>query len=341
MQSHYDYLIYIGRFQPFHQGHLHMVRHALSQCNKLILLCGSADASRSTRNPWYVTERETMIRATLSHEENERLIFRPLYDDPYHDDAWTAQVEHTVAAVLTEEKQEQASIALFGHVKDASSFYLKFFPQWNFINVANIDGISATPIRRRYFLLPPAAPYNEAQLPPAVLDYLQQFRHTDAYQTVAEEMHYVADYQKSWANAPYPPIFTTVDALIICNAHILVVERGGQPGRGLLALPGGFLNPDEYLIDASLRELQEETGLCLTAEQLHSVRVADKPDRSAIGRVITHLHIFLLSVAILPEVRGTDDAAKAFWLPIDQLRRGQFHDDHYYLISDALKRLET
>jgi len=171
--------------------------------------------------------------------------------------------------------------------------------------------------------------------PPAVAAILQDFRTSDAYRTVAAEARYVEDYKQAWTAAPYPPIFVTVDALVLCREHVLIVERGGQPGHGLLALPGGFLNPDEKLHTACLRELEEETGLQLAPQHIAAVFTADKPDRSAIGRVITHLHIIRLD-GEPPAVKGMDDAARAFWLPLAELRRDRFHDDHYYLIRDNL-----
>ena len=86
----HDYLIFIGRFQPFHNAHLRMVRSALARANRLILLVGTADAPRSSRNPWTFAEREAMIRAALNTDENARTDIRPLHDDPYHDERWTA-----------------------------------------------------------------------------------------------------------------------------------------------------------------------------------------------------------------------------------------------------------
>lgn len=329
----HDYLVFIGRFQPFHNAHLRMVQSALARGKRLILLVGTADAPRSSRNPWTFAEREAMIRAALNAAENARTDIRPLHDDPYHDDRWVAQVEATVAAVLAAHGTSAARVGLFGHEKDASSFYLRLFPQWDYVAEADTDGISATPIRRRYFLLQDDETWDEPQLPPAVAAALRDFRATDAYRAVATEARYVEDYKQSWAAAPYPPIFVTVDALVTCREHVLVVERGGQPGCGLLALPGGFLNPDENLRDACLRELHEETGLQLPRDAVRRVFVADKPDRSAIGRVITHLHVIPLD-GDPPSVKGMDDAARAFWLPLAGLHRDRFHDDHYYLIKD-------
>ena len=164
----HDYLVFIGRFQPFHNAHLRMVQSALARGKRLILLVGTADAPRSSRNPWTFAEREAMIRAALNAAENARTDIRPLHDDPYHDDRWVAQVEATVAAVLAAHGTSAARVGLFGHEKDASSFYLRLFPQWDYVAEADTDGISATPIRRRYFLLQDDKTWDEPQLPPAV-----------------------------------------------------------------------------------------------------------------------------------------------------------------------------
>ena len=330
----HDYLVFIGRFQPFHNAHLRMVQSALARGKRLILLVGTADAPRSSRNPWTFAEREAMIRAALNAEENARTDIRPLHDDPYHDDRWVAQVEATVAAVLAGHGTPAARIGLFGHEKDASSYYLRLFPQWGYLGAPRYRELSATPLRERYFLLKDGEDWREAELPPAVEAALRAFRSTPDYRRLAAETRYVCDYKASWAASPYPPIFVTVDNLITCDGHILLVERGGQPGCGLLALPGGFLNPEETLLAASLRELHEETGLRLDPADLISVRTADRPDRSAIGRVITHVHRYHLD-GTLPPVQAADDAAKAYWHPLDDLHRDRFHEDHYHLIRDG------
>ena len=63
-----DYLIYIGRFQPLHQGHLRTIGQALELAAKLIIIVGSARQSRSYENPWSFAEREQLIRACLPAE---------------------------------------------------------------------------------------------------------------------------------------------------------------------------------------------------------------------------------------------------------------------------------
>lgn len=52
MTRPFDFTVFIGRFQPFHAGHLKVVQEGLKQADKLILLIGSAWQPRNTRNPW-------------------------------------------------------------------------------------------------------------------------------------------------------------------------------------------------------------------------------------------------------------------------------------------------
>ena len=74
----------------------------------------------------------------------------------------------------------------------------------------------------------------------------------------------------------YPPFAVTVDIALFTieddTFKILLIERGGDPYRGDLALPGGFVRPDEDLDAAAARELEEETGLAEGAWHLGTAR---------------------------------------------------------------------
>jgi len=56
---------YIGRFQPFHNGHLNMVEQIADDVDELVLGIGSADDSHTTRNPFTAGERIMMITKSL------------------------------------------------------------------------------------------------------------------------------------------------------------------------------------------------------------------------------------------------------------------------------------
>ena len=72
-----DFLVFIGRFQPYHNGHHAVVTKALRRASFLVLLLGSAHRPRCTRNPWTFAEREAMVRACLSEADNRRVLVLP------------------------------------------------------------------------------------------------------------------------------------------------------------------------------------------------------------------------------------------------------------------------
>ncbi|MEG1201148.1 MAG: NUDIX domain-containing protein, partial [Comamonas sp.] len=174
------------------------------------------------------------------------------------------------------------------------------------------------------------------------LTFLQQFSNTPAYGELQTEWQMLRKYKASWTAAPYAPVFVTVDALVRCGNEVLVIRRGHAPGKNLLALPGGFLEPRDTLWQSCLRELQEETHCEITEtrlqQALQSVTVFDHPDRSLRGRTITHVHYFDLGQQDKPSVRADDDAAEAFWLSIDaiRLREAEFFEDHFRILQNLL-----
>jgi bifunctional NMN adenylyltransferase/nudix hydrolase len=171
-------------------------------------------------------------------------------------------------------------------------------------------------------------------VPEAVLAWLRDYATTSAYARLHDEQLYIDDYRKSWSVAPYPPIFVTVDAVIEHGDHILLVKRGGQPGKGQWALPGGFVDDDETLLESAVREVREETGLGLAPEaiaaHLLGSHVFDDPKRSARGRTITHAFHFRFSDGEMPKIEAADDAEQARWVPVKELEnlRDQFFEDH-------------
>ena len=65
MSQSFDVLIYIGRFQPFHQGHLAMLQVALSKAPRVIVVLGSAGGPRTTKNPFTAEERQKIDRKSV------------------------------------------------------------------------------------------------------------------------------------------------------------------------------------------------------------------------------------------------------------------------------------
>ena len=343
----HDAAIYIGRFQPFHLGHAALLRQALAAAPVCVVVIGSAYQARTPKNPFTWQERAEMVRLTLPESDRARVLFLPVRD--YYDEArWAAAVRRGVDELLAcREGASASTLALIGHFKDATSEYLKGFPDWALISVERNLPVDATTLRDAYFGCAGdsldatlAALVNHA--PPSTLAFMRAWAALAQFAAIAEEWRRLKEYREAWAAAPYPPVFVTVDAVVRCAGHVLLVRRGQAPGKGLYAMPGGFIEQRETAYQSALRELREETHLDLLGLTMHrclkAAAVFDHPDRSLRGRTITHAHYFDLGDRELPEVRAGDDAAAVEWLPIDRILSLEecFHDDHFHMLDHFL-----
>lgn len=334
MTKKYDTIVFIGRFQPLHNEHVEIIRKAAELATNVIVIVGSAGQPRTFKNPFSYEEREKIIYDTFWDLETN-LYVESNYDTLYNDDAWAVRIQNIVAKYTT----DQDKIAIIGHKKDETSFYLDMFPQWEMVEVPLIQKLSATQVRHLYFSKDCNPNFFSLVLPQTVIDFLLEFAKTPEYQQVIRELEFVEKYKSQYASFPYPPTFVTVDAVVIQSGHILMIRRRAEPGRGLLALPGGFLdaNSDRTLEDAMIRELREETCLKVPGPVLrgniHEVKVFDAIERSARGRTITHAFCIKLPNGELPKVKSGSDAASAKWIPISKIDSSQCFEDHYEIIN--------
>lgn len=345
-----DFGVFIGRFQPLHIGHEHVIREALTQVKRLIVLVGSANVARDPRNPFTFDERAAMIRSAFAYDMAEgRLIVERLDDHLYSDTAWVTEVQRRVNAIVLATGNgagfraaglRDFRIALTGYGKDTSSYYLKLFPEWESIQIDSQYGtFSSTDVRKRYFQRIPEV--TTSILSAGVAKWLDTFKMSDTFRALLEEAEYLAEYPGQWGKGP----FVTADAVVIQSGHILLVERGQLPGKGLLALPGGFVEAGERIRDAAIRELREETGIADAKGQIppamlasfiedSRTRVFDAPNRSLRGRIITHAFLFRLPERRqLFRVKGGDDAAFASWHRIGDLTSDMLFEDHWSIIE--------
>ncbi len=333
--------VVIGRFQPMHLMHEHLLKQAAEVGKEVLVLVGSAFSSRSIKNPFTYEERKAMILKVLPSA-----IVRPVVDYMYDDDKWIAQVQKIVNGICQEVIGEynQPTVCLVGHKKDSSSFYLNLFPSWCFKDVAPSRQLDATHIRTFLFGCKISSDlyaqnYIKSMVSNDVWEYLSFFFTTPEYTNLVEESCMIAKYKQSWAAAPYAPTFVTTDAIVTCAGHVLMIRRKFSPGKGLLALPGGFLNQNETIVQCVVRELEEETSINLGAAFLNSmirtIKVFDHPNRSLRGRTITHAAHIPLGFTQLPEVKASDDAEEAMWVPFNDLKlnRSFVFEDHLDLIN--------
>ncbi|MFN3265499.1 MAG: bifunctional nicotinamide-nucleotide adenylyltransferase/Nudix hydroxylase [Deinococcales bacterium] len=335
LNPQFTYGVFIGRFQPPHKTHIAVMLEALQAVQKLIVVIGSAKTARNVKNPFGAEERQAMIICALEEHgvDMNRVAFCEVRDYFYNEAMWLAAVQNGVHSIT----KGSDHIALLGHLKDGSSYYLKSFPQWDFLPTQIVSGLSATQVRQALFCGQDLFGLVEE----STLDWLNAFQNTPDFATLKLEYEYIENYKKIWAAAPYPPVFVTTDAVVIKSGFVLVIRRGDQPGKGRLAMPGGFLNQSETLLAGCLRELLEETGLKLEADKhLKNSAVFDYPERSLRGRTITHAFHFDLGLGSLPTIKGSDDASDALWMPLSEAlaKPEQFFEDHHAIIEHFVLR---
>jgi 8-oxo-dGTP diphosphatase len=122
------------------------------------------------------------------------------------------------------------------------------------------------------------------------------------------------------------------------SREVLLIRRANPPFKGFWAIPGGFVEMDEDVPQAAIRELREETGLDIPPEELVEVGVFGRPGRDPRGRTISVVYAARVSAGE-GSARAGDDAAEAEWFDAGALPELAF--DHAEVIPAALRRLDV
>ncbi len=139
----------------------------------------------------------------------------------------------------------------------------------------------------------------------------------------------------------YPRPSVTVDIILFTfyenDLKVLLIQRNNPPYAQKWALPGGFVEIDEDLEEAALRELAEETNV--TNVYLEQLYTFGEPDRDPRTRVITVSYFALLSVdqVAKQQIRGASDAGDARWWSM--YAQPELAFDHDRILQYALQRL--
>lgn len=122
----------------------------------------------------------------------------------------------------------------------------------------------------------------------------------------------------------------TTDCVIFKGNSVVLIRRKYPPYEGGFALPGGFVEEDENVEEACIREAKEETGLSIT--NLSLIGVYSNPGRDPRGRTVSCAY---LAQADLTFLRAGDDAAEAEL--IEDWQKEELAFDHKKILMDALK----
>ncbi|HWI39927.1 MAG TPA: NUDIX domain-containing protein [Verrucomicrobiae bacterium] len=131
----------------------------------------------------------------------------------------------------------------------------------------------------------------------------------------------------------YLNIAAAVAVIIECSGKILFGVRKHDPGRGMLDLPGGFVDPDESAEEAALREAKEELGV-----ELAELRyLFSLPNRYPYRDIVYHtLDLVFLAPCTDPmQITAGDDLAEVVWVAREQV---DFDAVAFDSLKQALRR---
>ena len=136
----------------------------------------------------------------------------------------------------------------------------------------------------------------------------------------------------------YPQIAVTVDIILFAKENdevsVLLIQRNNPPFENMWAFPGGFVDIDETLENAALREFEEETGI--TGIELKQFQTVDTVDRDPRQRTIS-----VVFTGYTPSKNifyaADDDAKNVSWFKINEIEELAF--DHKEILEKAIKEL--
>ena len=121
MNKKLDYLVFIGRMEPPHVGHLEVILRGLILAEHVIVLIGSSNQPRKFKNPWKFEERKTMLQDSINHLDvdgkyRNRVSILPIRDKKYNDDLWAEGVQKAVQSVvdMNWESEDKPEIGIIG-----------------------------------------------------------------------------------------------------------------------------------------------------------------------------------------------------------------------------------
>lgn len=337
-----DFIVVIGRFQPLHLGHIALIEDAAKRAKHVLVGIGSAGEARTFKNPFTYEERKAFVEDEFPVAEIQCF---PVYDH-LDNGVWASQVNASVHEIIMDTVPWNMNggpvvVGLGGYRKDSSSFYLDMFPSYEDATMEqSLVTVDATDIRKQWYY---GWSLTNQLLTEFVKDYLNAYRSRmlgnsicpyTVFRNLVDEYIHSVDYPEE--QRKYPITNVCADSVCIYKGeYVLLIQRKEVPGRGLWALPGGHMNPDETLEACAYRELEEETSFNPIGEPFFR-EMYDAPNRALHARVISEA--FAINVTdeeFTFQLKADDDAAKASWWHIDELTADMIFQDHLFIIEDA------
>ncbi|MBI4010319.1 MAG: NUDIX hydrolase [Candidatus Aenigmarchaeota archaeon] len=124
----------------------------------------------------------------------------------------------------------------------------------------------------------------------------------------------------------------TADIIVERNNEIVLIKRMNEPYKGSWEIPGGFVEEDETVEEAALREVTEETSLKVKLKEI--LGVYSDVNRDSRGRVAT---VVFITEAVGGKLKASSDAEDAKWFDVDEIDADSLGFDHPKILNDYKK----
>jgi 8-oxo-dGTP diphosphatase len=123
-----------------------------------------------------------------------------------------------------------------------------------------------------------------------------------------------------------------VDIILQQGSEILLVKRKDEPFKDHLALPGGFVNEEESVENAAMREAVEETSLEI--QPIDILGVYSDPKRDPRRHILT---VVFVGTILNGVPNPGDDSSEIEWVQVDNIHKKNLAFDHKQILSDYIE----
>lgn len=149
--------VFLARMQPVHNAHLYLVKKALEECDKVLIVLGSENKVDMLRNPYDIGLREEMLRECFNFEENKKLSVVTLPDWSMESDLDGAKIwgRYFYYNVVSRLEQKHFSLYYSDDPTILDSWFKdteveSYITYRNFERNSIFDGLSSTKIRNAF-----------------------------------------------------------------------------------------------------------------------------------------------------------------------------------------------
>jgi nicotinamide mononucleotide adenylyltransferase len=275
----------------------------------LIIVIGSYKVSMNPHNPWPAPLRKKWICDELSSQDLKRVKFIFLRDRIYNEPLWRNDLVNQVSRLTGSSSK---SIALIGHKKDESSYYLEIFPHWTFLETGLHGSMHSALLRADYFLKENLGQLKN-NIPKKVNAYLLKFKSGSKFKAI----------KKEFQNLKKAGLDKTDYDLVLCQNHILLELTKNKIAR--FSLPS-----IKRLFQETKQRPFIDTSIFNEVKKIKS----KKYDYSLLNKKYRNkVTFYSLELSVLPKLSNS-----FLWIGFEDLisYEDSFEKNHYQIISNLL-----